>query len=84
MTNTDGRVVLHHGQLNVTPVSKQTQSVIAEYREEVKRLQLLNADLLEALQELLVNPWSDKLREGINNIHATNKAFAAIAKPTGS
>ena len=33
--------------------AKRTQSVLAEYREEVARLEILQSELLEALQESL-------------------------------
>lgn len=39
----------HHHGIRHTEYAKKTQSVMAEYREEVKRLSLLNAELLEAL-----------------------------------
>lgn len=39
----------HHGSRH-TEYAKQTQSVLAGYREDVRRLQSLNKDLLEALE----------------------------------
>lgn len=40
----------HHHGLRHTEYAKRTQSVMAEYREEVGRLHALNSELLEALQ----------------------------------
>lgn len=40
----------HHGYRH-TEYAKRTQSVLAEYREEVARLEILQSELLEALQE---------------------------------
>ena len=42
----------HHRGTKQAEQSRITQSVLAEYREEKKRLQALNADLLEALKRL--------------------------------
>jgi hypothetical protein len=65
--------------------AKRTQAVIAEYREENKRLRELNAEMLEALKEcqsvlaMIVHPknaWSVA-------VAAETKARAVIAKAEG-
>ena len=43
---------VHHNGTRHREYSKQTQSVIAEYREENKRLRLRNADMLDALIQI--------------------------------
>jgi hypothetical protein len=62
----------HHGSRH-TEYAKQTQSVMAEYREEVKRLKSLNAELLEALKGVV--------RVADRDTDEFNAARAAIAKP---
>lgn len=46
----------HHGSRH-TEYAKQTQSVLAGYREDVRRLESLNAELLEALEEAVDLAW---------------------------
>jgi hypothetical protein len=52
----------HHSGRRQPEYVKITMSVLAEYREEVKRLKLLNADLLEACKdfvEMAETPYKD-------------------------
>lgn len=75
----------HHGRRH-SEYAKRTQAVLAEYRQELERTRLLNAELLDALCTLL-----NRL-DGIGGEHVTGmegvdadlmKANAAIAKATG-
>lgn len=47
----------HHNGAQRTDQQKQTMAVIAEYREENKRLAAFNSELLEALRALLPVSW---------------------------
>lgn len=84
----------HHGTRH-TEYAKQTQSVLAEYREEVRRLRASNADLLEALDRLTGEVracWGMEAdaREAFGNTNFTvvaerlDAALAAIALATGA
>lgn len=68
-----------HGRRH-TEYTKRTQSVLAEYREKVAHLQLVNTDLLEALTYIEGLAMADDVRD-LTTIAAT--ARAAIAKATG-
>ena len=71
----------HHGRRH-TEYAKQTQSVLAEYRETVRRLSLLNGDLLEALRGLL-SALDEDCRDTVRWDDLMFNARAAIAKATG-
>ena len=69
----------HHGHRH-SEYAKRTQAVLAEYRQELERTRLLNAELLEALRQVLdEQDWND----GYTTSGAYYKANAAIAKATG-
>lgn len=70
----------HHGYRH-TEYAKRTQSVLAEYREEVARLEILQSELLEALRSLhaAMACYDGTPEETL----ALNAARAAIAKATG-
>ncbi len=71
----------HHGSRH-SEYAKQTQSVLAGYREDVRRLEALNADLLEALEQL--NAAYDRLKPpGYPKTDGQKLADAAIAKARG-
>ena len=63
--------------------SKITQSVIAEYREENKRLKALNLDMLEALRRAL-NFIENTESEMGEPLECGDIARAAIARATGA
>jgi hypothetical protein len=65
----------HHGYRH-TEYAKRTQSVMAEYREEVKKLSNINTDLLDALEDLL--GWQTLAPDDV-----VAAARAAIAKARG-
>lgn len=48
----------HHGGTRQREYTKQTQSVLADYREERKRLLEINAEPLEALKDILAQAES--------------------------
>ena len=56
------------------------QQPVSEYREEVKRLKLLNADLLEALKDAL---HCINLCSSADEFPEIEKARAAVAKAEG-
>lgn len=68
----------HHDQSRHTEYAKRTQSVMAMYREELKRIGTLNSELLEAL-ELMI----DTHDEGGWPTASITIARAAIAKAKG-
>lgn len=68
----------HHRGSQHTEQAKITQSVIAEYREENKRLRLLNSDMLEALHQ--AREWLESWASAESQLAAIN---AAIAKAEG-
>lgn len=76
----------HHGSRH-TEYAKQTQSVLAGYREDVRRLESLNADLLAALQAVLpmLDQWHDEFPDHVGDKEgpAIKAARAAIAKANG-
>ena len=63
----------NHGRRH-TEYARRTQSVMAEYREEVKRLSILNSELLAALEIAL---------DCAGDAWWAEKAEAAIEKATG-
>ena len=67
----------HHGYRH-TEYAKRTQSVLAEYREEVARLEILQSDMLEALK-LIANAENSAL----DLAYCKGIARAAITKATG-
>ena len=77
----------HHGSRH-TEYAKQTQSVLAGYREDIRRVADLNAEFLEALQAILPFIPVTSASEGgasacSENVRAADKVRAAIAKATG-
>ncbi|MFY3535553.1 HNH endonuclease signature motif containing protein [Achromobacter denitrificans] len=76
----------HHGSRH-TEYAKQTQSVLAGYREDVRRLESLNAELLEALESCVI--WNGKRGPDDNLLPVDRqpeevaKAMRAIAKAKG-
>lgn len=63
--------------------TKRTQSVLAEYREEVRRLKELNSELLEALEWLLAILPDPELDNDAVQREWTTKARAVVAKAGG-
>jgi hypothetical protein len=77
---------IHHNGTRHHEYSKQTQSVIAEYREENKRLRLLNADMLGALRLInkITSPGTRTLDDFIRDMGwACDEARRVIAKAEG-
>lgn len=73
----------HHGHRH-TEYAKRTQSVVAEYREEVSRLKILNYELLEALKYCRNKiAYMQAHGEWYSPDRAIEMADAAIAKATG-
>lgn len=79
----------HHYGYRHTEYAKRTQSVLAEYREEVARLEILQSALLEALEQcrLALEPYDDvKPRDWKTDreklAFAHQAACSAIAKAT--
>ena len=78
----------HHDQSRHTEYAKRTQSVMAMYREDLKRIGALNSELLEALNDLIHLAESAMLRAnydgGEYDINGElSDARAAIAKAKG-
>jgi hypothetical protein len=86
----------HHGTRH-TEYARQTQSVLAEYREEVRRLTEVQTELLEALQRLLprgltgnpsheelVRHWTYEQSQGRGEAGDVLFALAAISRALGS
>lgn len=71
----------HHHGVRHTEYAKQTQSVMAEYRQEVLRLKTLNTELLEALQA--VYEMCDGYVPNTSK-EVWRKAQAVILKATGA
>lgn len=80
----------HHGSRH-SEYAKQTQSVLAAYREDVRRLESLNSTLLAALSKLVrdadAEPDGDYLSGANRNCVAVNRncieqARAAITRAT--
>lgn len=76
----------HHGSRH-TEYAKQTQSVLAGYREDVRRLESLNAELLEALETILpmLDQWHGEFPDHVGDKEgpAIQAARAAIRKAKG-
>lgn len=70
----------HHRGSRHTEYTKRTQSVLAEYREEVRRLTELKSELLEALMQADLA----MAQSGLLASHGVRKEIAAaIARATG-
>jgi hypothetical protein len=74
----------HHGTRHAE-YTRRTQSVLGEYREELRRLRELKSELLEALW-FVVNAYEGgpANERSMGFYEARNVARAAIAKATGS
>jgi hypothetical protein len=67
----------HHLGAKRSDTAKRSMAVVAEYREEVKRLRLLNSEMLEALRTFIAARTNKQL------LSAVELALAAEAKATG-
>ena len=78
----DAHTAEHHSGSKRDDTQKRTMAVVAEYREELKRIRILNAELLEActyaLMVLNIN------RKYVTCEKLEDKLRAAISKAEGS
>lgn len=76
----------HHDQARHTEYAKRTQSVMAMYREELKRIGTLNSELLEALEAICLmqaRNYGDATQTHLDLPELVVKARTAIAKARG-